>query len=217
MTVMPGPQLDAAVADSRRLKSALPGVPIAWGGYFPSQHAEVALRDPAVDFCVAGQGERSLVDLVDALSSGGALAGIGGLAYEDGGSIRRNPTAPLLALEDLPDWPYHRLDMSRYLHRHYLGERVAAHQSSYGCAFQCSFCGIVPVSKGRWVAQSSGRTAAVVEMLHTRYGADAVQFYDMDFFISEPRVAEFAGRIGRLGMRWWGTATPPGSRWRGAA
>src|SRR5262245_27965954 len=42
ITVMPGPQLNHAVADSQCLKAALPGVPIAWGGYFPSQHADTA-------------------------------------------------------------------------------------------------------------------------------------------------------------------------------
>src|SRR5689334_18073914 len=39
VTVMPGPQLNQAVPGTRRLKAALPDVPIVWGGYFPSQHA----------------------------------------------------------------------------------------------------------------------------------------------------------------------------------
>jgi anaerobic magnesium-protoporphyrin IX monomethyl ester cyclase len=43
-----------------------------------------------------------------------------------------------------------------------------------------------------------------VGMLHDRYGADAVQFWDMDFFVSEARAVEFAERIEPLGMSWWG-------------
>jgi len=39
--------------------------------------------------------------------------------------------------------------------------------------------------------------------LTTRYGVDAVQMHDMDFFISEARVAEFAERIADLGIGWW--------------
>ncbi len=35
------------------------------------------------------------------------------------------------------------------------------------------------------------------------YRVDAVQMHDMDFFISEARVAEFAERIAPLGINWW--------------
>jgi len=54
------------------------------------------------------------------------------------------------------------------------------------------------------VAQSPERVLKVVEHMQREFRADAVQFYDMDFFISEPRAAEFAERIADLGLRWWG-------------
>ncbi|HEX6217528.1 MAG TPA: cobalamin B12-binding domain-containing protein, partial [Vicinamibacterales bacterium] len=57
VTVMPGPQLKAAVIGCRQLKRMLPHVPIIWGGYFPSQHAPACLSEHTVDICVSGQGE----------------------------------------------------------------------------------------------------------------------------------------------------------------
>ena len=204
VTVMAGPQLNQAVPDTRRLKAALPDVPIAWGGYFPSQHAATVLRDDAVDFCVVGQGERAFPALLDRLERGGDLSSVPGLVYKERAGIRDNGPAPLEPLEPLPDWPYERLPMERYLPAHYLGRRVEAHQSSYGCAFRCNFCGIVPIAAGRWVAQSAARTTAVLHGLQDRYGIDAVQFYDMDFFISEKRTLEFAERVAPLNLRWWG-------------
>src|SRR5262249_22158704 len=44
VTVMPGPQLTQAVSVCRRVKAALPHVPIVWGGYFPTQHADTVLQ-----------------------------------------------------------------------------------------------------------------------------------------------------------------------------
>jgi hypothetical protein len=44
MTVMPGPQLAQATDLAKALKARHPGVTIVWGGYFPTQHWEVALR-----------------------------------------------------------------------------------------------------------------------------------------------------------------------------
>ncbi len=203
LTVMPGPQLGHAVADSRRLKAALPGVPIVWGGYFPSQHAATCLRDPSVDFCVVGQGEETLLELLGVLERGGPLVSIRGLGYREGGRVVVNPPRPLAPLEALPDWPYDRVPMERYFHKHYLGERVASHHSSYGCPFACNFCAIVGLVNQRWLPQSPERVARIVGLLHDRWRADAVQFWDMDFFVSEPRTAEFAERIAPLGMTWW--------------
>jgi len=203
VTVMPGPQLTHAVPDSRRLKSALPGVPIIWGGYFPSHHPEVALSDDAVDYCVHGQGELTFLELIRKLRDGGSVAGIDGLVYKEDGEIRRNPKRKLVPLDELPEWPYHRLPMDRYFHTHYLGNRVGAHHSSFGCPFACSFCAIVEMSKQRWVAQSPERVEATLRHLQCEYGMDAVQFHDMDFFIHESRTAEIAERIGRLGISWW--------------
>ena len=203
ITVMPGPQLQHAVTASRALKARLPGVPIVWGGYFPSQHAEVCLRDRSVDYCVRGQGERAFLQLARVLTKGGALGDIPGLSYRLDGVVVETPLAPLVPLDSLPMWPYEQVEMPRYFHRHYLGDRVGTHHSSYGCPFGCSFCAVVGIANRKWVAESPDRVGAVLELQHKQYGADAVQFHDMDFFISEPRTTAIAERIERLGLTWW--------------
>jgi radical SAM superfamily enzyme YgiQ (UPF0313 family) len=231
VTVMPGPQLTQAVAVCRRVKRELPHVPIVWGGYFPTQHTDTVLRAPYVDFVIRSQGERSLLQLVDVLRSGGILNGVGGLSWKgssrsrgSGGlagsgrsgesgqgvepddadvQIVNNPAQALTPLDELPDLPYHRVDMERYIRDNYLGRRTVAHNSSFGCPFACSFCAVVAMSNRRWLAQSPARMEAVMRHLVTTYGVDAVQMHDMDFFISEPRTAEFAERIAGLGLRWW--------------
>ncbi len=203
LTVMPGPQLLRAVPDSRRLKTALPDVPIVWGGYFPSQHHQTTLEDGAIDFCVRGQGEQTFLELARVLAGGGDLSAIQGISYRQESSIRHTPNRDPVALDDLPDWPYQRVQMDRYFHSHYLGKRVATHQSSYGCPFACSFCAIVSIVNQRWVAQSPERVADILTLMKERYGADAVQFHDMDFFIKEKRTVEICERMEPLGMTWW--------------
>jgi len=221
VTVMPGPQLMQAVVVSRLVKSVLPHVPIVWGGYFPTQHGETVLKAPYVDFVVRSQGERALLQLVDVIRKGGLLNSVGGLSWKSAGGpvgstrakaatdgeppveIVHNATAPPAALDELPDLPYHRVDMQRYIHPNYLGRRTVAHNSSFGCPFACSFCAVVAMSNRRWLAQSPARMERVLRHLVATYGIDAVQMHDMDFFISEARVAEFADRIADLNVRWW--------------
>ena len=203
VTVMPGPQLTQAIAVCRRVKAALPGVPIVWGGYFPTQHTDTVLASPLVDFVVRSQGEQALVQLVDALRTGGDLARVPALSWKTGTSVIHNATAPLTSLDELPDLPYHRVDMPHYLHVNYLGRRTVAHNSSFGCPFACNFCAVVAMANRRWIAQSPARVERVLRHLASTYGVDAVQMHDMDFFISEARTAEFAERIVDLGLAWW--------------
>ena len=203
VTVMPGPQLRSAVSGCRQLKRMLPSVPIVWGGYFPSQHADACLSEKTVDVCVIGQGEQTILELMRAIRDGGSLASIAGLTYKQNGTIQRTPPRALTPLDQLPDWPYQRLPMERYFHKHYLGDRVATHHSSFGCPFACNFCAVVGMSNRKWVAQSPDRVGMVLERFRRLYGADAVQFHDMDFFISESRTRAIADRLAPLGMAWW--------------
>jgi hypothetical protein len=203
VTVMPGPQLRAAVNGSHQLKRMLPGVPIIWGGYFPSQHADACLSEATVDICVNGQGEHTLLALMRVMSDGGSFESVEGITYKRDGKIHRTPPRALTPLDTLPDWPYHRVPMERYFHKHYLGDRVATHHSSFGCPFACTFCAVVGIANRKWVAQSPERVGAVLEKFRVVYGADAVQFHDMDFFISESRTQAIADRLTPLGMRWW--------------
>jgi hypothetical protein len=39
--------------------------------------------------------------------------------------------------------------------------------------------------------------------LATQYGADSVQFYDMNFFLREDQARELAERLAPVGLRWW--------------
>jgi len=204
VSVMPGPQLTQAVDVCARVKAALPQVPILWGGYFPTQHTDTVLRAPYVDFVIRSQGERALLQLIGVLRARGVLNDVGGLSWKAASQIVNNPVQPLTNLDDLPELPYHRVDMARYIHKNYLGERTVAHNSSFGCPFACSFCAVVAMSNRRWLAQSPARLERVMRQLVTTYGVDAVQMHDMDFFINEARTAEFCARIAGLGLRWWG-------------
>jgi anaerobic magnesium-protoporphyrin IX monomethyl ester cyclase len=208
VTVMPGPQLAHAVPLCRQLRALHPRLTIVWGGYFPTQHHDACLRAGYVDYVVRGHGEVTFRALLDALRSGADPTGLPGLAYRDPatGDVVSNPMAPIPHPDELPDFPYHRVDPRRYIRRTFMGERTLPHHSSYGCPFLCNFCAVVNLVGGRWLPQSSERTARVARRLVRTWGVDAVEFYDNNFFVHEARTAEFAERIRDLGIAWWGEA-----------
>src|SRR3546814_820507 len=64
ITVMGGPQLAPAIAVSRAIRERFPGLPIAWGGYFPTLNTEAAIGSSYVDYVIRGPGDKTLPELV---------------------------------------------------------------------------------------------------------------------------------------------------------
>jgi radical SAM superfamily enzyme YgiQ (UPF0313 family) len=207
VTVMPGPQLADAVPICRELKARHPHLRIVWGGYFPTQHWDVSLKSGYVDYVVRGHGEIVFQSLIDRLAAGDNPTDLPGVAYlQPDGMPFTNATAPIPHPDVMPDFPYHRIEVPRYARSSFMGRRTLAHHSSYGCPFFCNFCAVVNMVGGRWLAQSAERTASVTRRLVTDYGADAVEFYDNNFFVHEARTVDFSERIMDLGIGWWGDA-----------
>ncbi len=210
VTIMGGPQLEDAVPICRELKRRIPKLVVIWGGYFPTQHYDVCLQSGYVDYVIRGHGEFVFPDLVTAVRNGRDIIRnpIEGVVCKEpaSGAIIRSNVAEVPHPEELPWFPYHRIDMSRYPRKTYLGRRTLSHHSSYGCPFYCNFCAVVNMVNGKWKSQSAARTADTVRHLVAKYGADSIEFFDNNFFVNERRTREFAGRISPLGIRWWGEA-----------
>jgi phage gp46-like protein len=119
---------------------------------------------------------------------------------------RPTAPAPIPHPEQLPDFPYQRVEIERYIRRTFMGDRTLPHHSSYGCPFFCNFCAVVNMVGGRWLAKNAEQTANTVRRMVTDWRINAVEFYDNNFFVHEARTAEFAERIGDLGIGWWGEA-----------
>ena len=205
VSVMPGPQMAAAIPLCREFRKKYAAVPIVWGGYFPSLYADATLNAPYVDFAVRGQGEDTILELIAALRARRKFAGIRGLSFTDDFGLRvHNPDRPLRSPDDFPTLPYHRLaSPEEYILPTFLGSRTAVHHASIGCPFRCNFCGVVPVHEGRQKTESPVRTAAVLAHLKSEYGVNAIQFYDNNFFVNESHAAALADRLTPLGLRWW--------------
>jgi len=171
VTVMPGPQMVAAIAVCREFRKIHPKIPIVWGGYFPSIYADAALNARYVDYVVRGQGEDTLLELIDALRGKRPLDGIHGLSYKDMFGLHRHNPERLMKGPDAFPWPpFHRVPVAKYLRPSFFGKRTAAHHASIGCPFRCQFCGVVPIFDGRQKVEAAERTAAVLARLQRDYG-----------------------------------------------
>ena len=208
LTCMPGPQLRQAIPISKRIREQFPQIKIIWGGYFPSNQSKVVLNSGFVDFVVNGPGEKCFPDLLHALENNQPFEQIHNLIYKKGSDIVRTKKDELYNQDDLPHLPYETLNsfypIQRYLGKTYLGTKTIAYHSSFGCPFTCSFCAVVPIYNARWKGKSASLIYKDVKYLKEKFGGNAIEFHDNNFFVSEKRVVEFSNLIRDENMIWWG-------------
>jgi tRNA A37 methylthiotransferase MiaB len=206
VTIMPGPQLQQAVPDIKRIKQACPDLTVIVGGYFPSNHPNTCAKDPAIDYVVLSAGEDTLIELVDTLEAGGDPGQVAGLAFERDGQVLRTAKRQPHHPNDLPWYPYYKLPVEQYIAKTHLGTRTLSHHSSFGCPFLCNFCAVVNLAEGKWLAESAERLGALMQHMVDTWQINAMEFHDNNFFTSEKRVAGFAEALLQRGLKinWWG-------------
>lgn len=204
LTVMPGPQLFSAVPLSKALKKLHPDIPIVWGGNFASLYPAAVLNARYVDWLIRGQGEQTFLDLLKVLDGSLDPKTVPGLAFREAdGSHWIGPERVWVGPAELPDPPYHKINVGEYLHPTFLGRRSGVYQASIGCPYSCSFCGVISVFGRREKIQPPERTAAHLEFLTRSHGMDSVHFYDNNFFLNEAHAREIATAFMPLGLNWW--------------
>ncbi len=122
------------VSDLRRV---CPGVTIILGGPEVSFDTEYWLEScPAVDYIIAGEGEKPLLSLLRALKEQGRLsfkarAEIPGLVFRTASGVIQNP----VELQDLAEVPPVYLgDLSG------LKDKIVYYETTRGCPFRCAYC-----------------------------------------------------------------------------
>ena len=186
-------------------QGAFPRFPIVWGG-LSTLYPDAAINAPYVDYLVRGQGEGTLLELLAAGDSSGAAAirDVAGLTWKDGGRIVHNPDRAVIPPSALPQLPYHRIDdLGAYLRPSFLGRRTAVYQAALGCRYKCGFCGVVSMWNGKTALEAPERMTLALGTLRDRWGADAVQFFDHNFFDKEDSSIPILEALARLEMPYW--------------
>ncbi|NWG28602.1 MAG: B12-binding domain-containing radical SAM protein [Ignavibacteriaceae bacterium] len=207
-TVMPGLQPKQAIPFTKKVREEFPQVINIWGGYFPANQYKAVLNSGYVDYVINGPGDEAFPQLIDSLERNSDPSLIKNLIFKRNGEFIKTPKADLLDQDLLPPLPYEKLNkfypIRNYLGKTFLGTKTAAYHSSVGCPFTCSFCAVVPIYEARWKGKSAPLIYKDVKYLKDEYGANAVEFHDNNFFVSENRTVEFSKLIKKENIVWWG-------------
>jgi anaerobic magnesium-protoporphyrin IX monomethyl ester cyclase len=207
-TVMPGLQPKQAIPFTKKIREQFPDVVNIWGGYFPANQYKSVLDSEFVDYVINGPGDDAFPQLLDSIECKEDPSLVKNLIFKRASQFIKTPKADLFDQDTLPPFPYEKLDslysLKYYLGKTFLGTKTAAYHSSMGCPFTCSFCAVVPIYEARWKGKSAPLIYKDIKYLKDKYGANAVEFHDNNFFVSEKRTVEFSRLIKNENIIWWG-------------
>jgi len=165
------------------------------GGHFPSLSYQQTLElVPELDSVVRFEGETTLVELVDAVSTGQNWRDIHGLVYQDGEQVVATPARALV--EDLDQLPYPERN---YEPVEVLGRSIMPILASRGCARTCSFCSIhtfYRAAPGKIVrTRKPAEVVKEMRLLHEERGITIFLFQDDDFPLFGKTWRQWAGEF----------------------
>ena len=177
---------------TRAIRRECPGAWIVYGGIFPTYHwREVLVAEPQLDVIVRGEGEVTVVRLMQALGDRKPLDGIPGLAFrrssgavaaplvpglsEPGAQPWATPPAPTIVDLDACRVAWELIDPVRY--RYWGHRRAVVVQFSRGCPHRCDYCGQRDYWT-RWRHRDPVRFARELAWLHREHGVEVINFAD---------------------------------------
>lgn len=162
-----------------------PSVKIVMGGMHPSFLYNQLLTNYPIDAVCIGEGEETIVELINAYKSGGSLDGIKGLAFRKDGRVVMNGRRNFIANIDTIPFPAH------YIYADDIRKNKRANIiTSRGCPYGCQFCSTTEFWGRSWRARSPKNVVDEIEMLIREYGINYISFQDDEFTLQRRRTIE---------------------------
>ena len=168
-----------AIKTIHEIKQTFPNTKIIYGGVYPSYADQSIMREcNEINFIVRGEGEQTIVELINAIENNTSLEAVDGITWRNGNQIIANRSrAPIQNLDayrlgwELVDWPLYKM---------FGFNRAAGLQFSRGCPLTCSYCGQWMFWK-KWRHRSPENIVEQLKILSQDYGVDYVWFADENF------------------------------------
>jgi radical SAM superfamily enzyme YgiQ (UPF0313 family) len=131
-----------AFTTSRAVKKRFDSLPIICGGPYPTVMAEKILKNHPIDVCVKGEGELTLVELVEVFKDQRRLDDVAGIAFKRNGQVVATDKRTLIPeLDAIPIPAWDLIDFQKYTGNYqFMAKPSTVMITSRGCPFECVFC-----------------------------------------------------------------------------
>jgi anaerobic magnesium-protoporphyrin IX monomethyl ester cyclase len=194
----------AALADE--IKKMNSDITIIMGGpHLTAIPEETMERFTSLDFGVIGEGEVTIMELINSIEHGGEISDVPGIIFRKMGSIVK--TAPRKFLDDLDRLPFPAWDLlADFPHGYhpppYRFKRLPASYivTTRGCPYKCIFCDR-SVFGNKCRGHSAQYIIELIEYLYKRFGIREILIEDDTFVSFKSRLSAVCEGIMNLGIK----------------
>lgn len=176
------------------------------GGFGPTPAPNYFLKKMQADAVVMGEGENTVIELLDFLKENKDLKDVLGIAYRKDESVFVNPSRPLIEnVDSIPMPAYHLFNMEHYrllrMPNCSRTDFIMPVLSGRGCTFTCNFC--YRMDKG-FRGRSNESIIEEMRYLKENYGITYIAFSDELLMSSMERTMSLCQAIidAKLNMKW---------------
>ena len=149
-----------------------------------------------IDFVVVGEGEKTIVELLNAIQDKSDFSTIKGLVYKSGKDIIQNEfREPIQDLDAIPFPARHLFKNQKYTYPDALRYPASPIITSRGCPGNCTFCTAKFMHGRRFRNRSAENILDEVDLLIREYGAREIHIWDDNFITNRNRVFAFRDGI----------------------
>lgn len=196
------------------IKNIDPNIIVIAGGVHVTTSYEYVVKNENIDYCVRGEGEYTLRELLKHLVGEGEFPKEGLVFMKSGTMIAQNHVL-VQDVSKLP-WPaYDLVDFKAYVEKPPRpgpgGPALLPYTrmvTTRGCPFDCSFCQVAFISGKPVRARSADDVVNELEFLKENYGIKSILFEDDNLLMAKKYTRElFSLMIRRnLNLKWFGSA-----------
>jgi anaerobic magnesium-protoporphyrin IX monomethyl ester cyclase len=173
------------------------------GGPLATSNPEEFLS--SFDVVVIGEGEQTMLELVQAIQKGEGLANVSGIAFKEKGEVRFTPARDFLKNLDSVPFPSREMfDNSAYedYYSKNFGYTTTSVITSRGCPFQCDFCSR-PIFGNRFRSRTAASIAEEVKAVR-QLGYERIWFADDCFTQDRKRLLSICDELirRRISIGW---------------
>ena len=188
------------------IKAARPDVPVVLGGEHVTSMPEFCLLTSKADYLVLGEGEETLLELVDAIERGTPAVALLGVAYREDDDVVVNPRrARTMQIDDIarPAWELFDLDTyhaNRWMGGLYSDTKSVPILATRGCPYQCTYCSAPNMWTPRWVPRDPKLVVDEIEFYVQTMGARNFPFQDLTAIIKREWIVDFCNELLARGL-----------------
>jgi radical SAM superfamily enzyme YgiQ (UPF0313 family) len=179
---------------------------IILGGHGPTPDPDFFFKKTNADFIVLGEGEETIVELLDTIENELDFHQVKGLAFQqDGITIINERRLPIQDVNSIPMPAYDMFPIEYYRLIKYPGSKknefCMPMISGRGCIYRCVFCFRLDVG---FRPRSNEKIIEEMKYLRDKYGVTNIYFFDELLMVSKQRTIDLSNAIkeANLGMTW---------------